>query len=89
MEKFLINKICHKKTKNITQASPFCRISVLPDDSVTLNGYSAEVEFIRELSRIFNFKIEFVNSHQIWGKFLNGTYVGLLGHVANRVRKCF
>ena len=66
---------------------PFCGANISSNGTILNVDPSVEISIILELSKIYNFKVKFVDANLTWGNEINGTMTGAVGMVAYKVRQ--
>lgn len=54
-------------------------------NSDIIKSTSLDFEIIKTLSKKYNFKPDYIDMNQVFGKFVNGTWIGSIGAVVNNV----
>ena len=64
---------------------PYCGILVLPNGTIKYDRNTLEIDLLKDLESAFSFKVNPVYGEQIWGDYINGSFNGAIGLIAEKV----
>ena len=68
---------------------PYCGILVLPNGTIKYDRNTLEIDLLKDLESAFSFKVNPVYGEQIWGDYINGSFNGAIGLIAEKVGHFF